>query len=92
MVSAYPGENGTLCSVNARDLFLEALYAQLKLKILRRNIEPATLEDAFGVATWLEAVCRTADDEYVHEVKKEKKVLEGQRRPQRSRMYKRRKK
>ena len=73
MVLAYPGVSGTLCSLIARDAFLEALDAQLRLKILERDTEPATLEDALRVATRLEAVRRTADDEYVEEVKKRKK-------------------
>ena len=77
MVLAYPGESGTLCSLIARDAFLEALDAQLRLKILERDTEPATLEDALRVATRLEAVRRTADDEYVEEVKKREKNIRG---------------
>jgi len=77
MVLAYPGESGTLCSLTARDAFLEALDAQLRLKILERDTEPATLEDALRVATRLEAVRRTADDEYVDEVKKRERNIRG---------------
>jgi len=41
------------------------------------DTEPATLEDALRVATRLEAVRRTADDEYVDEVKKRKRNIRG---------------
>jgi len=77
MALAYPGESGNLCSIISRDAFLEALDPQLRLKILERDTEPATLEDALRVATRLEAVHRTADDEYVDEVKKRERNIRG---------------
>jgi len=77
MALAYPGESGNLCSIISRDAFLEALNPQLRLKIQGRDTEHATLEDALRVATRLEAVCKTADDEYVDEVKKRKRNIQG---------------
>jgi len=53
----------------------------LRLKILERDTEPVTLEDAVRVASRLEAVRKTADDEYVEEVKKREKNIRGAAQP-----------
>ena len=78
MTLAYPGQSGSLCNIMARDAFLEALDPQLRLKILERDTEPVTLEDALRVASRLEAVRKTAD---VEELKKREKNIRGAIRP-----------
>ena len=50
MTLAYPGQSGSLCDIMARDIFLEALDPSLRLKILERDTEPVTTEDALRVA------------------------------------------
>ena len=81
MTLAYPGQSGSLCNIVARDAFLEALDPQLRLKILERDTEPVTLEDALRVASRLETVRKTADNEYVEEVKKREKNILGAGQP-----------
>ena len=72
---SYPGQTGSLCDIVARDAFLQALVPDLRIKILERDSEPATIEDALRVACRLEAIRRTADDERVDDVKNREKNI-----------------
>jgi len=77
MTLAYPGQSGSLCDIMARDIFLEALDPSLRLKILERDTEPVTIEDALRVACRLEAIRKTADDERLDDVRRREKNIRG---------------
>ena len=72
---SYPGQTGSLCDIVARDCFLQALDPELRMKIMERDSEPTTVEEALRVACRLEAIRRTADDERVEEVKQREKNI-----------------
>ena len=54
---------------------MQALDPDLRIKMLERDSEPATIEDALRVACRLEAIRRTADDERLDEVKNREKNI-----------------
>ena len=72
---SYPGQTGSLCDIVARDCFLQALDPELRMKIMERDPEPATVEEALRIACRLEAVRRTADDDRVEEAKHREKNI-----------------
>jgi len=73
---AYPGQTGQLSDTVLRDALLDSLNdPHLKMKILERDPEPRTVEEALRIASRLKALRRNADDDRFEEVKtKERNV------------------
>jgi len=51
-----------LFDIESKDKFLHALDTDLRLRILERDSEAATVKDVLRIACKLEAICQTTDD------------------------------
>ena len=69
MSLAYPSQTGQLSDTVLRNAFLDSLNdPHLKMKVLERDPEPRTVEEALRIVSRLEALRRNADDDCFEEV------------------------
>ena len=74
MSLSYPGQTGSLCDIVSRDAFLESLAdPHMRMKVLERDPEPKTIEEALRIACRLEALKRNVDDDKFEDAKNREK-------------------